>query len=123
MARARGLRRNMTPAERKLWAALRLSFPDHHWRKQVPFAGYTADFCSHRHKLIIEVDGGQHAETSEYDATRTRYMQQEGYRVMRFWNNDVMGNVEGVVATIVDALSPSPFRASPSFPLPKGEEK
>jgi hypothetical protein len=69
---------------------------------------YFADFCSHAAKLIVEVDGGQHAEAEGYDATRTRFLEGEGYRVVRFWNNDVLANVEGVIATIA-AHIPSPL--------------
>ena len=69
---------------------------------------YFADFCSHRAKLIIEVDGGQHALDAERDATRTRFLEGEGYRVLRFWNNDVLGNLEGVISTIAPAI-PSPL--------------
>ena len=102
----------MTDAERLLWRALRSALPAYHWRKQVPLGAYIADFCSHGSKLIIEVDGGQHAEALEYDAARTRFIEGEGFRVMRFWNNEVTNNIDGVIATIAATL--------PS--LPKGEE-
>jgi very-short-patch-repair endonuclease len=102
-ARARRLRRSMTPAERALWWALREALPGQHWRKQVPFGPYVADFCSHEARLIIEVDGGQHA-TDHRDALRTRFLEAEGYRVLRFWNNDVLGNPDGVVQRIAEML-------------------
>ena len=70
--RARHLRKNMTAPERRLWRALRERLGDANWRKQVPLGPYFADFCSHRAKLIIELDGGQHAEAADYDAARTR---------------------------------------------------
>lgn len=92
----------MTPWERTLWHALKASFPDTHFRKQVPFGPYTADFACHAAKLIIELDGGQHGEASQvtHDAARTRFLDAEGYTVLRFWNNDVTTNLDGVIAAI-----------------------
>ncbi|MES2147601.1 MAG: DUF559 domain-containing protein [Pseudomonadota bacterium] len=95
-ARARSLRRSMTPAERLLWRGLRETFPEHHWRKQVPFGRYITDFCSHGAKLIIEVDGGQHSPSTDL----TRFLECEGYRLIRLWNNDVTGNLDGVIGRI-----------------------
>ena len=92
--RARSLRRKMTDAERKLWNVLRESFPDQHFRRQVPIRHFVADFASHRAKVVIEVDGGQHS--TEGDAERTRLIESEGYRAVRFWNHEVIGNPEGV---------------------------
>ena len=106
IARARQLRREMTPEERSLWRGLRETLPDAHWRKQVPFGvNYTADFCSHGYKLIVEVDGGQHAERIAYDEKRTRFLNREGYRVLRFWNNDIRENLDGVLHHIGAHLS------------------
>ena len=104
-ARARQLRRDMTAAERRLWAALRTTFPDAHWRKQVPFGSYFADFCSHGAKLIIEVDGGQHASALDADQRRSRFLELESYRVLRFWNNKVNDNLGGVLQAIAATLS------------------
>ena len=101
--RARRLRRDATDAEKCLWRALREAFPDAKFRRQTPVGPYIADFLSFRHKLIIEVDGGQH--TPEADAIRTRYLEREGYRIRRFWNNDVLANTEGVLALISLSLS------------------
>lgn len=98
----------MTVAERPLWRGLREVLPGHHWRKQVPFGPYVADFCSHSARLIIEVDGGQHASAVKADATRTRFLESEGYRVLRFWNNDVTENLDGVLETIAAALPQRP---------------
>jgi very-short-patch-repair endonuclease len=106
--RARRLRKSMTKAERLLWRALREALPHYHWRKQVPFGPYIADFCSHGARLIIEVDGGQHAMAGELDAIRTRVLEAEGYRVLRFWNNDVLGNADGVIACIAEVLEAVP---------------
>lgn len=102
----------MTDAERAMWHLLREAFPDFHFRKQVPIRHYIADFASHSAKLIIEVDGGQHSE--EADATRTATIEAEGYRVIRFWNNEVLGNREGVWFTIDAALhQPHPHPTLP----------
>jgi len=98
--RARRLRSEMTNAERKLWRILRESFAEHHFRRQVPLRHFIADFASHRAKLVIEVDGGQH--DSATDLPRTRVIQDEGYRVLRFWNDEVLGNPDGVW-TLIDA--------------------
>jgi hypothetical protein len=84
--------------------------PEDHWRKQIPFGPYFADFCSHSAKLIIEVDGGQHATTGDYDGRRTHFLERQGYGVLRFWNNDVLSNTDGVLQRIADALS---MKASP----------
>ncbi|MEP7351095.1 MAG: DUF559 domain-containing protein [Sphingorhabdus sp.] len=104
--RARTLRREMTPQERKLWRALKENFPEAHFRKQVPMGAYTADFAWHTAKLIIEVDGGQHGTDAgkARDAARTRFLEAEGYSVIRFWNTDIDHNLEGVIAAIADSL-------------------
>jgi len=105
--RARALRRNPTETEKLLWRALREAFPHAKFRQQVPMGPYFADFCSHGAKLIVEADGGQHAEAAAYDAQRTRFLESEGYKVLRFWNNDVLGNISGVISTIAPHI-PSP---------------
>lgn len=105
---ARRLRKSMTPAERVLWRALREALPDCHWRKQVPLGPYYADFALHSAKLIIEVDGGQHAIATAHDAERTRFLQSEGFRVLRFWNNDVLSNTDGVLQRIAEELNRCP---------------
>ncbi|MDX2265222.1 MAG: endonuclease domain-containing protein [Hyphomicrobiales bacterium] len=100
---ARRLRRNQTEAETKLWMHVRnrrlrgLKF-----RRQVPVAGYVADFLCEDLKLIVELDGGHHGERSEADAERTKVLKRAGYQVLRFWNNDVMTNIEGVLQRIVE---------------------
>jgi very-short-patch-repair endonuclease len=106
--RARSMRRNATTAESVLWYALREALPQAKFRRQVPIGRYIADFASHRAKLIIEVDGGQHGERIEQDAKRTRFLEGEGFRVIRFWNNDVLTNCDGVLEQIAAAL-PSPL--------------
>lgn len=104
--RARALRRAMTPQERKLWRALRSAMPVTHWRKQVPMGRYTVDFACHSAKLIIEIDGGQHGSEAgqAHDAARTAFLTSEGYRVLRFWNNEVDTNIDGVLVAIATSL-------------------
>ena len=104
--RAHRLRRDMTDAERRLWRGLREALPDLHWRKQVPIGSYIVDFCSHRARLIIEVDGGQHSVDADRDAARTRFLESEGYRVIRFWNNEVLGNSDGVITRVAEVIEP-----------------
>jgi len=124
VARARRLRRDVTDAERKLWRGLRaLPMEDSHFRRQAPIGPYFADFACHTKRLVIELDGGQHAEElhTKRDAARDAYMQAHGYRVLRFWNNDVMQNLNGVLEKIFEALSmPLPPTPNPSPPLRGG---
>ena len=108
MTRARELRREPTEAEAKLWYALREQLPKARFRRQVPLGPYFADFASHRAKLVVEVDGSQHLDATELDAARTRFLNGAGYRVLRFWNNDVLQNMDGVLAAIAAKL-PSPL--------------
>ena len=106
---AKQLRRNMTPAEVKLWARLRAhQLNGIHFRKQHAIGNYVVDFphrgavlCAPRKKFIIELDGSQHLQQNEYDAERTRYLESHGYKVLRFWNHQVMNDVEGVIRAII----------------------
>jgi very-short-patch-repair endonuclease len=100
------LRVNMTDAEKKLWRALRSRNLALKSRRQVPLGPYVVDFVCLDSKLIVEVDGGQHA-TSATDGRRDQYFADRGYRVLRFWNNDVLSNLEGVLASILGS-HPSP---------------
>jgi len=106
--RAKELHRNMTEAESKLWAYLR-AHPrgETHFRNQHAIGSYIVDFCAPRRKLIIEVDGSQHLEQKAYDLERTNFFQARGYRVLRFWNEDVLKNIDGVMAVIIEALDES----------------
>jgi len=113
--RSRELRLNATDAERKLWAQLSArKIAGVRFNRQFPIGPFICDFVSRTAKLIIEVDGGQHAIDVEKDQARTAYLQSQGYRVIRFWNNDVLERIEGVVAEIERALvnmpSPNPSR-------------
>ena len=103
--RARDLRRNSTDVEKKLWRALREQLPDVKWRRQMPVGPYFVDLACFAERLIIELDGGQHGEVGEYDAARTRFLDSQGCRVLRFWNNDVADNCDGVMATIAVAVA------------------
>ena len=110
--RARRLRREMTPAERKLWRLLRESYPEAYFRKQAPIRHYIVDFVSHRAKLVVEVDGGQHSD--EADQKRTAIIAGEGYRIVRFWNNEVLGNPDGVWSVLDRVLrDPHPHPTLP----------
>jgi GAF domain-containing protein/very-short-patch-repair endonuclease len=103
--RARTLRRDMTEAERRLWQMLRSRQTEgYRFRRQVPIGGFIADFVCHPARLIVEIDGGQHDPSSEAEASRTRFLEAEGYRVLRFWNNEVLDNAEGVQTVIADNL-------------------
>jgi very-short-patch-repair endonuclease len=102
---AKQLRRNSTDAEHKLWQALRSrQLSNMKFRRQVPIGSYIVDFVCPAAKLIIEIDGGQHSDQADYDAKRSEYLAREGYRVIRFWNNEVLGNLDGVFRTIQIAL-------------------
>ncbi len=102
--RSRDLRRNAPEPEKHMRRALRSSFPDAKFRFQVPLGPYHADFCSHAARLVIEIDGATHAQTATSDEARTRFIEDEGYRVLRFWNTDVMANIDGVIAVIAEHL-------------------
>jgi very-short-patch-repair endonuclease len=104
--RAKELRRDMTPTERKLHARLRAHrMANVHFRPQHAIGNYIADFCAPRRKLIIELDGSQHLEQDEYDQERTAFFESKGYRVLRFWNNDVEKNMDAVLKVIWDTLN------------------
>jgi very-short-patch-repair endonuclease len=103
--RARSLRKNMTDAEGKLWRHLRRRQLDGcKFRRQVRIGPYIADFACLNPLIIVEVDGGRHAEARAYDARRDDYMRGQGFRVLRFRNNDVLGNIEGVWEAIAAEL-------------------
>ncbi|MBV5270850.1 MAG: endonuclease domain-containing protein, partial [Afipia sp.] len=116
ISRARGLRHETTEAERKLWPCLKqIALNGSHFRRQATIGPYFADFACHALRIVIEIDGGQHNESAS-DAARTRYLEALGYRVLRFWNNDVLNNAEGVAeviaAAIAERIPPPPPAAS-----------
>src|SRR5215472_1974494 len=121
--RARTLRRAMTEAERRLWQMLR-SRQNQGWRfrRQVPIGGFIADFVCHEARLIVEIDGGQHDPSTEEETGRTRFLEGEGYRVLRFWSNEVLDNPEGVRSAITEHLQRDDPRAhSTGHPHPPPE--
>ena|SRR5262245_33638417 len=115
--KARQLRRDQTDAEQRLWAKLRdRQLSGAKFRRQHPIGPFVADFCCAQGKLIVELDGGQHAEYVAADDKRSRFLEKRGYRVLRFWNHDVLGNTEAVLERIAKVLSdphpcPLPGRA------------
>jgi very-short-patch-repair endonuclease len=104
---ARKLRHDATDTERAMWFLLRdRRLADVKFRRQVPIGPYVADFASIQHRLIIELDGGQHADSAK-DAKRDAFLKAKGWRVLRFWNNDALANSDGVLEAIQNALTPT----------------
>ena len=114
---ARNLRRTQTDAEKKLWSKLRdRQLSGIKFRRQHAIGKYIADFCCVESKLVIELDGSQHAQQSLADELRSHYLRQSGFCVLRFWDNDVLTKIDAVIEQIVGVLEgPHPN------PLPKGE--
>ena len=119
--RSRELRLNATEAERKLWAQLSArKVSGVRFNRQFPIGPFICDFVSRTTKLVIEVDGGQHAVDVEKDAARTAFLKSQGYRVIRFWNNDVIERIDGVISEIERVLTTCP---PPTPPINgRGEE-
>ena len=124
---ARKLRSQMTDAERKLWFALKdRRFHSFKFRRQVPIGPYVADFLSYASRLVVEVDGGQHADSAR-DVKRDRWLAENNFRVVRFWNNDVLSNLAGVLTALAAELEHTPhpaprLRSTPPSPA-RGEGK
>jgi very-short-patch-repair endonuclease len=105
---AKALRSNMTDAERRLWYFLRAHrFKDTKFKRQATIGKFIVDFVCFEKHLVIEVDGGQHAD-SETDRLRTRWLEDQGFRVLRFWNNEVLKNTSGVLDSIMAAIDSMP---------------
>jgi very-short-patch-repair endonuclease len=103
------LRNELTLAERRLWNHLKLKQVDGvRFRRQHAIGPYVVDFCAVKAKLVIELDGSQHIDQEDYDRERTEFLQSKKFRVIRFWNNDVMNNLDGVMIEIEEALKNSP---------------
>ena len=118
---ARRLRRDQTDAERKLWLRLRdRRLNGMKFRRQMPIKSYVVDFCCESERLVIELDGGQHSERVAEDTRRTADLEAYGYLVLRFWNNDVLSNIDGVLEMIVTTASQEPPHPNP---LPSGERE
>lgn len=119
--RAKTMRKQMTEPETRLWLQLRSGrFQRIKFRRQKVIANYIADFAANDPKLVIELDGDTHAGREAYDAERTAFLESEGYRVVQFFNSDVMANLEGVLtqlSLIVEELCDAP----PPPPSPEGE--
>jgi very-short-patch-repair endonuclease len=117
-ARARALRHGMTKAERRIWQILRSrQVKGHRFRRQVPIGRYIADFVCHEGPVDRRVDGGQYDRSSCREAARTAFLQSEGYRILRFWNDEILANLDGVHHIIGDSLVASP---PPSPPPSRG---
>jgi len=119
VGRARELRSASTDAERKLWSRMRNGqIAGLKFRRQAPLFEFYADFFCESVKLVVELDGGQHSVRTKEDADRTKILESAGFQVLRFWNNEVMANIEGVlteIATVAGVATPHPV------PLPMGE--
>jgi len=118
---ARTLRWEMTDAEKLLWRHLRMEqIGGYKFRRQHPLGNYIADFICLEAALVLEVDGGQHADSADNDAIRTQWLEAKGLHVMRFWNNEVLNNIEGVKLAIWNYLSTlqPPSQLPPRFALP-----
>ncbi|NCO60259.1 endonuclease domain-containing protein [bacterium] len=112
---AKSLRKNPTDAEQLLWSRLKMrQIEGFKFRRQQPIGNYIVDFVCLDNRIVIEVDGGQHAEEKNKDRERDTYLQRYGFKVLRFWNNDVLRNTEGVLEVIRDACLKNP----PLNPLP-----
>ena len=106
---ARQLRHNLTGAEQALWRELRAKrFSGSKFRRQVLIGRYVVDFVCFGAGLVIEVDGGQHADRRQHDAQRTAWLGTQGFKVLRFWNTEVLGNLEAVKAVIAEELEGMP---------------
>jgi len=115
--KAKQLRVNSTDAEYRLWRQIRNRQLDGwKFRRQFPVDHYIADFVCAELKLVIEIDGGQHAEARFYDEQRTEYLQSKGYQVVRFWNNEVLGNTDGVLERIAEILARRQRELDAPFP-------
>lgn len=127
-SRSRQLRANPTEAERALWQRLRSrQLHGVRFNRQFPIGQFICDFVSRERRLVVELDGGHHAQAAEYDERRTRFIQAQGYQVVRFWNSDVLDNMESVLMRIGEVLdnrpSPGPSRqreGSLWSPAPRG---
>jgi len=104
--RARALRKNQTDAEKLLWKHLRnRQLNGYRFRRQVPMGRYIVDFTCASLKLVIELDGSQHMSNTDYDERRTQYLTTQGYKVVRFWNNELLHHTDSVLEAITLTLS------------------
>lgn len=123
MSHANTLRKSQTDTEKRLWHSLRnRQLARFKFRRQQPIATYIVDFVCLEHKLVVELDGGQHAGQQSYDVERTRILNKQGFKVLRFWNNEVFENMEGVLSVILREL-PGDNSTPHPHPLPQGERE
>ncbi len=116
---AKKLRKDSTDTERLLWSYIRAKrFFGLKFRRQEPMGKYIVDFICFERRVIIECDGGQHAFQVEKDQERDLWFTEQGYRVLRFWDSDVLNNTEGVLEAILDACRDCPHRSPSPYPLP-----
>ena len=121
--KARTFRQNQTDAELAFWHVVKAKrFHGYKFRRQHPVGPFYADFACIEHMLVVEIDGGQHAENKK-DAERTAYLESKGFEVIRFWNNDVLSNMEGMLHTLSLTLSrrERELNSTHQSPLPLGE--
>jgi len=118
------MRKNSTDAELKLWKHLRnrLTYGEK-FRRQQPIGKYIVDFVCAERKLVVEVDGGQHSENVAYDSERTAWLESEGYRVLRFWNNEVLKDADVVLEVIIRVLNECELYHPHPGPLPSRERE
>jgi very-short-patch-repair endonuclease len=102
--RAIELRKELTPAERKLWSRIRNNQLGVNFRRQHAIGNFIPDFVCIEKKLVIELDGSQHLEQEEYDKERTKYLESQGYKVIRFWNNSVIKDIDSTILAILYAM-------------------
>jgi very-short-patch-repair endonuclease len=121
----KALRKSQTDAESIIWYHLRnRHFRNYKFRRQHVLHNYIVDFICMSKKIIIEIDGSQHLDQVEYDLIRAKKLENDGYKIFRFWNSEVLENLEEVLEVIYEALGgkhPSPVGASHRRPLPQGE--
>jgi len=119
---AKAMRRSPTEAEKILWRELRAKrFTDFKFKRQQRLGPYIVDFVCFKRRLIVEIDGGQHDEV--VDAERTNWLEQQGFRVVRYWNNDVLGNLKGVLSDLLERLANPPPLPNPSPARGEGLKK
>ena len=120
--RARELRREMTPTEKRLWAQLRgRRFAGYKFRRQTPIAGYIADFYCAQARLILELDGESHVGKGTRDENRRRTLKSKGFRILRFWDTEIYDDLEAVLELIWRACQSQGVAPSPPAPLPQGK--
>jgi adenine-specific DNA-methyltransferase len=118
--KARELRKNLTEAESALWKHIRYRrLKRHKFRRQAPIGQYIVDFACFEKGLIIEIDGGQHSDQVAYDSERTQWLGSQGFRVLRFWNDQVLREIEAVKAVVLEALEDQLDTPHPNLP-PQG---